>query len=158
MTTPKDRDPLITESTVEAFERVRRERRQPARDDAVSVGALNGLIAMLRGARVVWHQAEEAIREEPARAHLAEEAAAFARQIDALASAVRTLGGSPPEADEGEQDELPFGSRDLAYATDDEAVLAGITSDRERLRQARNTAAAGAPLPEVRVLIESLRI
>ncbi|HUH01677.1 MAG TPA: hypothetical protein VML75_06755 [Kofleriaceae bacterium] len=158
MTTPKDRDPLITESTVEAFERVRRERRAPASDDAVSVGALNGLIAMLRGARVVWHAAEEAVREEPARTQLAEEAVTLARQIDALSSAVRSLGGSPPEADEGEQDALPFGSRELGYATDDEAVLAGIASDRERLRQARNTTAAGAPLPDVRVLIESLRI
>lgn len=158
MTNPRDHEPLITESTVEAFERARRESRAPARADAVSVGALNGLIALLRSAHDVWHQAAAALGDEAVRTHAIDEAAALERQREAFERAVRTLGGSPPEAGEGDPEALPFGSRELGYARDDEAIATGLAADRERMRQARNTAAAGAPLPEVRVLIESLRV
>ncbi len=52
--------PLINESTVEAFERARRESKAPASANAVSVGTLNQLIATLRGAAAVWRAAQGA--------------------------------------------------------------------------------------------------
>ena len=137
MANPDDDDgPLVDESTVELYQRVRREARLPAKPDAEAVGALSELITSLRDARRLWTLAEETATSSETRDRLQEQAAAMLAEAEELCRVVRDFGGLPPRKDAvGER--LPFSARDLDYAGDDAAIEAGLDGNREHLRMTR---------------------
>ncbi len=140
-------DPLFDESTVELFERARRESRLPAKPDAEAVGALNEMIAALQSAGPLWARAAGAARDSELRDRVEAEADAMTRELATLSEAVRAFGGAPPAAsDSGEQ--LPFSERDLDYAGDDEAICAGLDENRAHLAEVRRRLAERPGLPE----------
>ncbi len=151
MTNDSDDTPLVDESTVELYRRVRREARLPARPDAEAVGALNELIAALRDANRLWLRAAEAASIEAGEA-IEREAAAMSAEAKALCVAVRNFGGAPP-TDTTPSEPLPFSGRDLDYASDDAAIEAGLRANHEKLRESRRRLAERNLPEEARALI-----
>ena len=147
MAHPDDEDdPLISESTVELYERARREAKLPAKPEAQAVGALNEMIAALRRAGVLWAKAAEAARHVDARERIEGEADAMAAEVESLCAAVRELGGIPPDRADG-REALPFSARDLDYSSDDEAIQNGLDANRAHLAETRRRLAERPGLP-----------
>jgi hypothetical protein len=136
---PEDPDrPLMTESTVELYERARDERGKPASPESQEVGDLNQLIALLRAAATSWRNLANRARDPAMKRAVEDEAAEFDELVATACDRVRELGGAPPRV--GDPDELPASPRDIAYAPDDGALMAWLAINRDKIGKLRERA------------------
>jgi len=142
-----DEGPLFSESTVELYERARREAHLPAKPSAEAVGALNELITALRSAGALWARAADAARDPDLRDRIEAEAGAMTAEVTRLGAAVRAFGGSPPD-ESASLESLPFSARDLDYAGDDASIEQGLETNRAHMAETRRRLAERPGLPD----------
>lgn len=129
----ESRTPLITESQVELYERVRKEQREPASSESREVGALNDLVAAVRAAASGCRAAAARASGETLSRELEEQGNDYDSLVARASRRVRLLGGAPPE--QGDPEQLPRHPRDVEYAADDGSLHDWLEATRDYIAE-----------------------
>jgi hypothetical protein len=136
--------PLIAESLVTFYRRMKRAFRRPPSKEAIAISKLSRVVELHhRAARATWAAAEQL--DQSGQEQLQKVCAEETRLALAVGDFVIELGGSPPRADESLA-ELPRESDEMAHASDQGELMGFV---RENIDFVTNSHLEMARSPEI---------
>lgn len=141
----KTETPLIPESLVQFYRRMKKAWRSPAPPDAVAVAQLSHLVELHHGMaatiRVVLKRWDPDAQEQ-----LREQCSEQTRLAHAVGALVTELGGSPPGPEESSWD-LPRGPRAMSNARDQSELKEFLQEDMDHVAAAHEALASSTDIP-----------
>lgn len=143
MSPSRARFPLIPESLVQFYRRMRNAFRMPPSKDAIVISKLSRVVELHHRAAIMIHAVEESA---PAgQEHLGELCTEETRLAHAVGDLVTELGGSPPRPEESSL-ELPRETAEMSYVRDQAELMSLV---RENIDFAANAHLQLARSPEI---------
>jgi hypothetical protein len=139
------RTPLIPESLVQFYRRMRKAFRSPPSADAVAIAALSRVVELHHCAAIVVQAAAE--RSDPSGQKQLETLGRDEIHLaHAVGQLVTELGGSPPRPEESSQ-KLPREPSDMSSACDQAELMDFVHEDLDFVRHAHRELAHSADIP-----------
>jgi hypothetical protein len=141
----KTESPLIPESLVRFYRRMRKAWRAPTPPDAVAIAELSRLVALHhRMAATIWVAIQRWDSDD--QEQLREQCSEQTRLAHVVGALVTELGGSPPNPEENSWD-LPRGPRAISNAQDQTELMDFLQEDMDHIAAAHQELASSSDIP-----------